>query len=129
LKCAQIIAYIYIIVNFQLRSSIIAGLTERSLYNRFCIERSAKKIFGRRDFGGGAKIFGGNPLATSFGEKHYGYALNTLVSTRGKVITKKHKKRNVCAVRVTFHPCALLTLLTPLNPQLPRCACGVLWAT
>ena len=36
-----------------------------------------------------------------------------LVCTLGKVITKKHKKRNVYAVRVTFHPCAALT---PLNP-------------
>ena len=34
---------------------------------------------------------------------------------------KKIKKRNVYVVRVTFHPCAVLT---PLNPQLPRCACG-----
>jgi len=33
---------VYINVNFQLRSSINAGLTERSLYNRFCIERSPK---------------------------------------------------------------------------------------
>jgi len=31
LKRAQVLAYIYIIVNFQLRSSIHAGLTERSL--------------------------------------------------------------------------------------------------
>jgi len=38
LTCAQVLAYIYIIVNFQLRSSIHAGLTGRSLYNRFCIE-------------------------------------------------------------------------------------------
>ena len=28
---AQVLAYIYIIVNFQLRSSVHAGLTERSL--------------------------------------------------------------------------------------------------
>ena len=33
LKRAQVLAYIYIIVNFQLRSSIHARLTERSLYN------------------------------------------------------------------------------------------------
>jgi len=58
---AQVLADIYIIVNFQLRSSINAGLTERSLYNRFCIERSSKMGF-LGDFGGGAKIFGGNPL-------------------------------------------------------------------
>jgi len=42
LTYAQILAYIYIIVNFQLRSSINAGLMERALYDRFCIERSAK---------------------------------------------------------------------------------------
>ena len=36
---------VYIIVNFQLRSSINAGLTERSLCNRFCIERSLKMGF------------------------------------------------------------------------------------
>jgi len=56
----SILAYIYIIVNFQIRSSIHAGLTERSLYNRFCIERSAKIGFWG-DFGGGAKICGGKP--------------------------------------------------------------------
>ena len=57
MTCAQVLAYIYIIVNFQLRSSIHAGLTERSLYNRFCIEKSAKMGF----LGAGAKIFGENP--------------------------------------------------------------------
>jgi len=43
-------------------------------------------------------------------KKNYGDALNILVCTRGKEITKK---RNVYAVRVIFHPCAALT---PLNP-------------
>ena len=68
---AQVLLNIYIIVNFQLRSSINAELTECSLYNRFCIERSAKMGF----LGAGAKIFGGNPeecndrRSTSFGEK------------------------------------------------------------
>jgi len=48
---AQVLGYIYIKVNFQLRSSINAELTERSLYNRFCIETSPKMgILG--DFGG-----------------------------------------------------------------------------
>ena len=60
MKYAQVLAYIYITVNFQLCSSIHAGLTERSLYNRFCIERSAKMGFWG-DFGEGAMIFGGNP--------------------------------------------------------------------
>jgi len=51
---AQVLAYgmSIIIVNFQLRRSINAG--------RFCIERSAKMGFWGI-FGGGAKIFGGNP--------------------------------------------------------------------
>jgi len=39
-------------------------------------------------------------------KKNYGDALNTVVCTLGKKITKK---RNVYAVRVTFHPCAALT--------------------
>ena len=60
LKRAQVLAYIYIIVNFQLRSSIHAGLTERSLYSWFAYEKSAKMGFWG-DFGGGVKIFGGNP--------------------------------------------------------------------
>ena len=48
LTCAQVLAYIYITVNFQLPSSIHAGLAERSLYNRF--EKSAKMWF-LGDFG------------------------------------------------------------------------------
>ena len=46
LTCAQVLAYIYIIVNFQLRSSITAGLTERSLYNRFCIKVRQNWVLG-----------------------------------------------------------------------------------
>jgi len=45
LTCAQVLAYIYIIVNFQLRSSILAGLTERSLYNRFALKNLPKWVF------------------------------------------------------------------------------------
>ena len=56
LTYAQVLANICIIVNFQLRSSINAGLTERFLYNRFCIERSDKMWI----LGAGVKIFGGN---------------------------------------------------------------------
>jgi len=55
--------------------------------------------------------------------KTCGDALNTLVCTCSKEVAKK---RNVFAVRVTFHPCAVLT---PVNQSLPRCACGVWWAT
>jgi len=61
LKGAQVLAYIYIIVNFQLRSSIHAGLTERSLYNRFALKNLPKWGFWGI-LGGGVKIFGGNPL-------------------------------------------------------------------
>jgi len=42
LKRAQVLAYIYIIVNFQLRRSIHAGLTERALYNRFALKNLPK---------------------------------------------------------------------------------------
>ena len=51
LKRAQVLAYIYITVNFQLRSSIHAGLTERSLYNRFALKNLPKMGFWG-DFGG-----------------------------------------------------------------------------
>ena len=61
LTCAQDLAYIYITVNFQLRSSIHAGLTECSLYSRFALKNLPKWGFGGI-LGGGAKIFGGNPL-------------------------------------------------------------------
>ena len=46
LKRAQVLAYIYIIVNFQLRSSIHAGITERSLYNWFALKNLPKWGFG-----------------------------------------------------------------------------------
>ena len=59
-KNCNIISYICIIVNFQPRSVKNAGLTECSLYDKFCIERSPKMgCWGI--FGTGAKIFGGNP--------------------------------------------------------------------
>ena len=60
LTCAQVLAYINIIVNFQLRSSIHAGLTECSLYNKFALNELPKWGFWGI-LGGGAKIFGGNP--------------------------------------------------------------------
>ena len=61
LKRAQVLVYIYIIVNFQLRSSIHAGLTERSLYNWFALKNLPKCGFWGI-LGGGVNIFGGNPL-------------------------------------------------------------------
>jgi len=60
LKRAQVLAYIYIIVNFQLRSSVHAGLTERSLYNWFALKNLSKLVFWGI-LGEGVKIFGGNP--------------------------------------------------------------------
>ena len=51
LTYAQVLANIYIIVNFQLRSSINAELTERSLYSRICTGMSPKMGFWG-DFGG-----------------------------------------------------------------------------
>ena len=62
LSYAQVFANICIIVNFQLRSSINAGLTERSLYNRFCIERSAKIGFFGGFWGQGVRYLVGTPL-------------------------------------------------------------------
>jgi len=38
----QVLAYAYITVKFYLRSSVNVRLTEHSLYNGFCIERSPK---------------------------------------------------------------------------------------
>jgi len=61
LTCAQVLAYVYIIVNFQFRISIHAGLTERSLYNRLALNNLPKWGFCGMLLGG-AKIFGGNPL-------------------------------------------------------------------
>ena len=49
-------------------------------------------------------------------KKNYGDAPNSLVCTLGKEITKK---RNVYAMRVTFHPCAVLTPLNPSYPLVP----------
>jgi len=80
-------------VNFQLRSSIHAGLTERSLYNRFALKSLPKWGFGGIFLGGGAKIFGGNPLGMQRPPiyvvwwKNYGDTVNTVVCTRGKEIT------------------------------------------
>ena len=50
------------------------------------------------NFGAGTKIFGGNPPRNAMTAdlrrlvKNYGVALNTLVCTRGKEITKKKQK-------------------------------------
>jgi len=57
LKPAQVLAYIYIIVNFQLRSSIHAGLTERALYNRFALKNLPKWVFLGGFWGRGQDIW------------------------------------------------------------------------
>jgi len=55
------------------------------------------------DFGGGAKIFGGNPprnaMITDLRRlvKKYGYTVNTLVCTRGKEIKNAIRHSNVLA--------------------------------
>ena len=61
LKRAQVLAYIYKIVNFQLRSSIHAGLTERSLYNWFALKNLPKWFFWGI-LGEGSRYLGGSPL-------------------------------------------------------------------
>jgi len=48
----EVLAYIYITVKFQIRSSINMRLAESSVYNRLCIERSPKMGFWG-DFGVG----------------------------------------------------------------------------
>ena len=119
LTCAQVLAYIYIIVNFQLRISIHAGLTERSLYNRFALKNLPKWGFWGIFFGGeGLRYLVGTPLGMQWPPiyvvwwKNY-YCKYPSLYTRQRNYKKTLKKRNVYAVRVIFHPCAALT---PLNP-------------
>ena len=72
--------------------------------------------------GGGAKILGGNPLGMHYAmsadlrrlvKKLWRYCKYPSLYTRQRNYQKTLKKWNVYAVRVTFHPCAVLT---PLNP-------------
>ena len=58
---ALLLSEILVGAHFELRSSIHAGLTEHSLYNRFALKNLPKCGF-LGILGGGAKIFGGNPL-------------------------------------------------------------------
>jgi len=62
LTYAEVLVYAYITVKFQLRSSINVQLTESSLCNRFCIEKSSKMEFGGEFWRVGVKLFGGNSL-------------------------------------------------------------------
>jgi len=105
LTCAQVLAYIYIIVNFQLRSSIHTGLTERSLYNRFALKICQNGVLGGF-WGEGSRYLVGTNWWKNYGDVPSLY-------TRQSNYKKINKKRNVYAVKVTFHPCAALT---PLNP-------------
>jgi len=119
LTCAQVLGYIYIIVNFRLRSSIHVGLTVRSLYNSFALKNLPKWGFWGI-LGEGTKIFGWNPPRNATTAdlrrllKKYVDTINTLVCTRGKAITKK--KRNVYAVSVIFTAVQCLTPYTPSYP-------------
>ena len=72
------------------------------------------------DFGGGAKIFGGNPPRNAVTtdlrrlvKKLWRCSKYPSLYTRQRNYKKNIKKRNVYAVRVTLHPCAAIT---PLNP-------------
>jgi len=95
LTYAQVLAHTYVTVKFQLRSSINVRLTESSLYNRFCIERSPKMgIFraGRRYLIGTPR----NAITTDLRRlmKNFGDVLNTLICMRGKEeVTPKKRVR------------------------------------
>ena len=100
LKRAQVLAYTYIIVNFQLRRSIHAGLTERSLYNWFALKNLPKWVFWGF-LGEGSRYLVGTPLGMRWPPiyvvwwKNYGDAPNSLVCTLGKGITKKTLKNGM----------------------------------
>jgi len=121
LTCAQVLAYVYITVKFQLRSSIHAGLTERFLYNRFALKNLPKWGFWA-SLGEGLRYLVGTHLGMQWPPiyvvwwKNYGDTLNTLVCTRGKEITKKTKKTE-CLCREGYNsPRAALTPSTPSYP-------------
>ena len=93
---AQVLAHTYVTVKFQLRSSINVRLTESSLYNRFCIERSPKMgIFraGRRYLIGTPR----NAITTDLRRlmKNFGDVLNTLISYVCAAKKKSHQKKQV----------------------------------
>ena len=119
---AQVLAYVYIIVNFQLRCSINAGLTERSLYNRpigfaLKLERSPKMGI----LGVGAKIFCGNPPPRNaltadirrLVKKMWRFSKYPIVCTSGKEITKKNIKTECLRREGYISP---LCSVSPLNP-------------
>jgi len=105
LSYAQVLANICIIVNFQLRSSIHAGLTKRSLYNRFCIERSPKMGF-LGDFGAGAKICGGNPSrnAMTADLRRAAKKLLKLVRQQNAYLAIRPAMTNRCVSRTDTNP-------------------------
>jgi len=77
LTCAQVLAYIYTILNFQLHSSIHAGLTERPLCNRFALKNLPKWGFGGI-LGGGADIWWFCTPRRPLGENTYVLNASTL---------------------------------------------------
>ena len=79
------------------------------------MERSAK-IWFWGILGGDAKIFGGNPPRNAMTadlcrlvNKLWRCSKYPSLYARQKNYKKNHNKGNVYAVRVTFHPCAVLT--------------------
>jgi len=80
---------------FQLRSSINAGLTEWSLYNRFCYGKVCQNLVLGGFWGERLRYLVGTPLGMQWPPIYVvwwtncGDALNTLVCTRGKEIAKK----------------------------------------
>ena len=90
-------------VNFELRSSINEGLTERSLYNRFCIERIAKMVL-LGFLGEGLRYLVGTPYecndrrSTSFGEKLWRCCKYPSLYAR-QINYKKNIKKTECLRR------------------------------
>jgi len=128
LKRAQVLAYIYISVNFQLRSSIHAGLTERSLYIGLHWKICQNGVFGGY-WGEGSRYLVGTPLGMQWPPiyvvwwKNYGDAPNSLVCTLGKEITKKTKKTEclrregyISPLCIAYPPKPLVTPWCMLGP-------------
>ena len=126
LNRAQILAYVYIVVNFQLRSSIHAGLTERVLYNRFALKNLPKWGFWGI-FGGGVNIFGGNPPRNAMTadlrrlvKKIWGCSKYPSMYTR-----QSNYKKTECLCREG----CISPLCSAYHPKPLVTPCGVLWVT
>ena len=109
-----------VIVNFHLRSSIHAGLTERSLYSRFALKNLPKCGFGGI-FGGGVNIFGGNPPMNAMTadlrrlvKKLCRCSKYPCLYTRQRNYKKKNIKKTECLRREGY--ISPLCSAYPLNP-------------